>query len=375
MSQAYTPGLRVTENTTLRKVRRLPLPGRVLVGVGELVTATQVIAATELPGSVTSLNIAREMNCQPEEVSRHLVKQIGETVSAGEVLAESRSLWGLFHSYVRSPLEGTLEAVSDLTGQMLVRGRPTPVNLQAFVDGRVVAVSAEETVTIECHCALLQGIFGLGGETYGELKLVCPSPETVLEAAALDESCRGKVLVGGALVTAEALQQAIAVGAAGLITGGVQDTDVDTLLGRYLGVAVTGHENLGLTLVVTEGFGEIPLAERSYRLLAQREGQLASLNGATQIRAGVIRPEVIIPHPEGAGGGAEATGQEEAQLSPGQPIRLIREPYFGLLATVVALPEELQQIETEARVRVLVACLNDGREVLVPRANVELIEP
>jgi len=62
-------------------------------------------------------------------------------------------------------------------------------------------------------------------------------------------------------------------------------------------------------------------------------------------------------------------------LALGSPIRLIREPYFGLLATVTALPEEPEIIATEARVRVLRARLADGTEVTVPRANVELIEP
>jgi hypothetical protein len=58
----------------------------------------------------------------------------------------------------------------------------------------------------------------------------------------------------------------------------------------------------------------------------------------------------------------------------GSLIRLIREPYFGMLAHVAALPEELQPIETEAKVRVLVATLDSGEDITVPRANVELIE-
>ena len=58
----------------------------------------------------------------------------------------------------------------------------------------------------------------------------------------------------------------------------------------------------------------------------------------------------------------------------GDTIRIIREPYFGVLAQVKMLPTELQQIPTESHVRVLVATLPDGREVTIPRANVEMIE-
>ena len=58
----------------------------------------------------------------------------------------------------------------------------------------------------------------------------------------------------------------------------------------------------------------------------------------------------------------------------GSSVRLIRDPYFGLLGTVVDLPTELQTIETEARVRVARVRLEDSREVTVPRANIELIQ-
>ena len=42
------------------------------------------------------------------------------------------------------------------------------------------------------------------------------------------------------------------------------------------------------------------------------------------------------------------------------PIRIIREPYFGALGRVSALPAELQELETEAKVRVLEVELEDG---------------
>jgi hypothetical protein len=45
-----------------------------------------------------------------------------------------------------------------------------------------------------------------------------------------------------------------------------------------------------------------------------------------------------------------------------------------MLAEVVELPPELTKIETEAMVRILRARLRDGTVVVVPRANVEIIE-
>ena len=61
-------------------------------------------------------------------------------------------------------------------------------------------------------------------------------------------------------------------------------------------------------------------------------------------------------------------------MKAGDTIRIIREPYFGILARVKDLPSELQRIPTESEARVLVATLPDGQDVVIPRANVEMIE-
>jgi len=99
---------------------------------------------------------------------------------------------------------------------------------------------------------------------------------------------------------------------------------------------------------------------------------MASINGATQIRAGVIRPEIIIPHDKRFD---EISGDElAAGMIPGTPVRIISQPYFGVIGRVLSLPVELQQIETKSHVRVLEVEVDDGRVVTIPRANVEIIE-
>lgn len=373
MAHGYTPGLRITEATLLRKERRLPLPGEVHVTLGQRVEAGDVVASTHLPGNVTTVNVARELNVQPGEVPGAMVKAEGDSVQVGEIIAETRALWGLFHSAATSPIAGTIETISDVTGQVLVRGEPIPVRLEAYVAGTVAEVLGNEGVVIETTCALLQGIFGLGGETYGELLLRAEGPDSVLDADALDADCTGKVVVGGSVVTGAALRRAAELGVKAIVVGGIGHRDLDDFLGYPVGVAITGHEGVGLTLVITEGFGHITMARRSFELLRDRQGQRASVNGATQIRAGVIRPEVIVTYPEGQAPPA-ASEFTSAGLRVGSLIRIIRDPDFGSLGTVVELPETPQKIETEALVRVLVAELADGRRVTIPRANVELIE-
>jgi len=361
----------VAESTTIRKERRLPLTGQVKVSVGDAVASEDVVAETALPGNVTTVNIAGELNINTEEVPRLMLKSEGDSVQTREPIAEHKALWGIFHAVSRSPMAGTIENISPVTGQVLIRGPAVPVELTAYIDGTVVAVLGDEGAIVACHGALVQGIIGIGGEAHGEVMMAVSHPAQPLTADLIVEDCRDKLIVGGAQVTLGALQQACEVGAAGVVVGAIDAAVLDELLGETLGVAITGDEDVGTTLIITEGFGELPMAQRTFDLLTAHTGEHASLNGATQIRAGVIRPEVIIPHPSSA-----ETPPEPiiAELKVGSPVRLIREPYFGVLGTITALPEELQKLETESLVRVVHVRTDDGNELTIPRANIELIQ-
>jgi len=122
------------------------------------------------------------------------------------------------------------------------------------------------------------------------------------------------------------------------------------------------------TLIVTEGFGEMAMSERTFALLRKLEGRGASVNGATQVRAGAVRPEVFVPLEEGKPGERGSS----LELVVGARVRLIRAPHFGEVGEVTGLPEAPERIETGARVRVARVRLADGKDATVPRANLEL---
>jgi hypothetical protein len=300
------------------------------------------------------------------------VKKEGDAVKKGELVGEHKAFFGMMKSKTLSPIDGTLESVSGVTGQAIYREAPIPVQVHAYARGKVIEVIPSEGVVVEVKGALIQGIFGIGGETHGTLQMIADNPGAELTPQMFKPEHKGKVLVGGRHANLAAIKAAAAVGARGLVVGGINDEDLKQLLGFDLGVAITGSEEIGLTLIVTEGFGPIEMARKTFDLLKRFEGQEASINGATQIRAGVIRPEVLIPHEQAAAAGDGA--REAGMMEIGSLLRVIRTPYFGLIGTVAALPSELQQLESETMVRVVEVTLKDGRRVLLPRANVELIE-
>jgi hypothetical protein len=375
MAHTYTPGLTVTPWSVISKKRILPIPGAVLVQQGESVSSDKVVARAELPGKVHVVNVVNQMGILPEDLKEYMAKREGDRVEQGEVLAETRPLIKWFKSSVTSPITGSIETISNATGQVLLREPPRRLDLFSYVEGRVVEVIPGQGVRIETTCAFLQGIFGIGGETWGTLALVAESPEQPLEARQLTADHTGKIVIGGSFVGADALQRAKSVGVKGLVIGGMHDKDLRVLLGYDLGVAITGTENIGFTLVLTEGFGHIPMARKTFDLLRGLSGRKASISGATQIRAGVIRPEIIVPRgSEESISRADLPGQVKEGARIGDPVRVIREPYFGRIGEVVALPADLAMIPTESHLRVMEIQFADGARVVVPRANVEIIE-
>ncbi len=373
MAHAYTPGLKVTKRIHIRKVRRLPLPGETLVEKDQKVKGDDIVARTAVPGNVHTVNVGGILGVPPEDVPQLMLKKVNEPVKQDEIIARSKGLFGLFKTEVRSPVTGTIESISSVTGQVIIREPPRPVQIDAYIEGIVDEVIPKEGVVVANDVSLIQGIFGVGGETRGALKLVVKDPDEVLAPEAISSDCQGKVLIAGSLLTYEAIERARAVGAKAVIAGGIEDTTLRKFLGYDIGVAITGSEKSGLTIIITEGFGKMRMATRTFDLLAALENKMASVNGATQIRAGVIRPEVIVP--------CDQKGTEEIKpsaaeggLALGMAVRIIRQPHFGKIGKVTALPVELQTIETEAKVRVLEVQLDSGERILLPRANVEIIE-
>lgn len=375
MGDAYTPGLTVTGNTMVRKTRRLPLPGTVLVKVGDRVRARDVVARTELPGRVHLINIANRLGVLPAEVDAKLVIKVGSAVGKGQVLGRSKSFFGLFKNRVDSPIEGTLESVSSVTGQAVLREPPSPVEVKAYIDGIVVEEIPEEGVVIETQAALIQGIFGLAGEVRATLVLAEGDEEGVLDAKHFLPAHQGKVVVGRHHVTLEGMRRAIELELAAVVVGGFAYHDIKELIGYDIGVAITGTEALGTTLVVTEGFGKIAMARATHDLLKSFVDQEVSVTGATQIRAGVIRPEVVRCYRDGEVAPALEGEEVVSGLAVGASVRCIRAPYFGRIGRVKELPVDLQKMDSETMVRVLSVQFDDSSECAsVPRANVEVIE-
>jgi len=373
MAHAYTPGLKVLHHTKVKKIRRLPIKGKITKQVGDLLKPEDVVAKTDLPGNVQMLKVANVLNIGPADVPNVMLVKKGDKVEKGQMIAETEGLFGFFKSDVKSPIDGTVESISDVTGQVVMREAPIPVEVDAYMSGMVKEIIPDEGVIVEADAAFIQGIFGIGGESRGTMEILVDNREQELTTDLLNESHKGKIVVGGSFVNLETYKKALSLQIAGIVVGGFNYYDLEEILGYTLGVAITGSEDLVTSLIVTEGFGNIRMGSRTFDLLHKENGKFVSINGATQIRAGVIRPEIVIPLQKSEIPETSVYQSDDRGISKGSLVRIIRAPYFGKMGEVVSLPPELQQMESETMVRVAEVKIDSGI-LNIPRANLEMVE-
>ena len=350
----YPSETQISPLTNVRRERILPVPGDVLVRLGDRVEPTQVVAQANMPGEFRVLAVAHLLDVAPSRIKRFLRVKVGEELREGHVIATR----GFLNTRsVKSPIDGVLAASG--SGRVLIQAPPTPFELRAYVYGSVVNVLEERGVVIETTGALIQGTWGAGDESFGVLKSLVKGPDKPLRARDIDPSCHGTIIIGGSGLDEVVLERAEELQVRGIVTGGLAPEMISHL------------DHVPFPIVVTEGIGVIPMAEPIFRLLTTNDGREASISGHVRSRWGVIRPEVVIPLP------AEAVSPSQAlpgsPLTVGTRVRVIRAPHLGKVGTVAKLDDRPRRVETEARVRGAELDLGIESPVFVPLANLEVL--
>jgi len=243
---AYTPGLKIKESMAVSKLRRLPIPGEVLVKMGDEIRPDTIVAETLLPGDPEIVPAMMKLGITPEGLPSCMLVKIGDHVNEGELLARYSMFFGLIKRELPSPISGTVEVISELTGQLIMRGKDIPVRVDAYIPGKIIEVVPEEGVVVETTGAFIQGIFGIGGERQGKLRVAVEGPDSTLTAELFSSEDKGKVIIGGGLLTLDALKKAVDLGVSGIIVGGIDSGDLMEFMGAGIGVAITGEEEYGM---------------------------------------------------------------------------------------------------------------------------------
>lgn len=360
--------------------RRLPQPGEVLVRVGQRVEPEEIIARAFLPGTPQIVNVARALTITPSAVARAMRREVGNKVAQGEVMTRSNTLGG---RKCLAPVSGVIAAVDSETGYVTITPDPVAYELLATVRGLVMEVMPYEGVRIETPAAQAYGVFGLGMERSGVLRLLVTDPSEPIVPDMVDARSAYAIIIGGSGITAAALRRAVQEQVRGVIVGGIDEAELRTFLGwSSVGGWRPSHgtwqvpaeqpgQRFDLTLVVTEGFGARAMSSALFELLASHDRQEALVEGATRLRSPMRRPRVVIPL------SSRTTGIQleppRPTLRPGASVRLLDSAHLGHVGQVRAVSAIPRRLPSRVRTQAVEVALDDGSTVLVPHSAVEVL--
>jgi len=336
--------------------RLLPLPGEVLVHVGDRVHAQDIVARASVLGEIQSIDVARALNVSLGSIRRYLHVSEGQAVNAGTVLASARWAWVPYRR-IRSPIAGIVVGIAE--GRIFIRQEPQTLPLLAHVPGEIVDQYPHRGVAIRTTGALVRGIWGSGPGREGMLIMAATLPDEPLPWERVSFRYRGTIVVGGRVEDARVLHRASHFRLSGLVLGS---------LAPHL---KTVCESLALPIVLTEGMGRVAMAQPIFDLLRSYHGRPAVVIGSADHARHV--PEVIVPLQSKAS--AEIAPFAAVQpVQVGSRVRLTRSPYLGIVGQVIALPPMPQETWIGTWADGAEVRLPSGQKVFVPLVNMELFE-
>lgn len=385
----------IASNILVRRERRLPVPGEVLVRAGQRVEPSDVLAQTTLASEPVVIDIAADLGIAPSAVAKRLLVSVGAQVDRDQTLAQRG---GSGSRQSRAPVAGTFTAYDPATGLGTITTPAEPVTLQAHLKGIVTDVIPYYGAIVETPSTLIRGIFGVGGEQHGVLKVITAANDEPILPDIIDAKVTYALVMGGSEVTAEALRKMIDLGARGVIAGSIRSTELSDFLGYPQGrVAEHGPWSMGastlrsngwvfpppypglpspvppdFTLIVMEGFGSVPMNRRVFELLAEYDGQEIAVDATTRLRGGLARPEVIIPMARTTA--VKWLEESGPKMEIGTHVRLLSPAYLGQSGQIVGLPVGPRAVQSGVTCPVADVSLQDGLKLRVPLVDIEVLE-
>lgn len=227
------------------------------------------------------IDIAEKLNIKPRYIKGYLKKSLGDFVYQGESLDILNSK---LTSQIISPCSGLITDINTKKGTITIHYDKKSIVLYANCFGKITSTIHNKNVSIEVNAEDIEAKIGFGKSKGGYLSLYSEKKPL--------EYYQNKIVVYPNRPDQMIFNQFTKNKIAGLIIPSANFSDICTFLGKEIGVALTGEEELPFSIIITEGFGLFSFSAPIYQLFTQKEGCYTSLSPQTQIRAGVIRPRI-----------------------------------------------------------------------------------
>lgn len=371
--------VRIKPNVVNIIKRSLVGKGKILVSKGQEVSPEDVIGKSLLSSGFRSINVSALLDVPPIKVDKYLQKRPGQTLYRNELLAFKKGgvLGG--KKIVTSPTDGIIESYNSTTGELRMSFLPKSIDLPAAVYGIVEEVDEDRgQVSIKTETTQILGLFGSGRIRDGILKFLSDRSGLIGQQQ-ITSDLSEHIVVGGSLVYSKAISALLAVGAHGIITGGMNAKDYRSMGGGHLNFPRKMGTDIGISLIAFEGFGSIPIGDDIMIALQRHNDRFVILDGNSARlhlpsfeKMSMIRikktalPPLDIPMME--------LPQEvmAVEISVGQKARVTVAPYQGQQGKIVYIDKTPSVLSSGVRTYLVTLELK-SRKVKLPFTNIEVI--
>lgn len=339
--------------------RSLSGSGKIYVKKNAQVSPEDILGESEMSVGFRCVSVAHTLGVNPKKISKYLLKKKGDHVFLGETLARKTALFGRFKNELKSPASGTIVGI-DENGDINIEFRRETQKLVSGVWGRVEDIHGDKTVEIKTQLSEVRGVCGAGRIREGILKILCSRQDFLLPRA-IDSQMSGSIIFGGALVSREALSRAVAVGVSGIITGGMHARDFWEAGGAHESAYWTSSD-VGLTVIILQGFGLVAPSQEVFDFLKVNEGKFAVVDGDSAT--------ITIPLRE-----VEAVKQvvydDQKELEIGDRVRILDLNHFGEFGKVSEITKGQKKVFTHETT--LIKVETSHGTIDIPYQNLEIL--
>ena len=236
----------------------------------------------DYPTKPVEINLAKRLDVNPKNIKGYMKKRLGDFIYAGDTIAVNHAK---NYKNIVSPYTGNIKNIDVKKGTIKICYDTNPYQIIAQCYGLVDNVTENNEIFVSVHAIKLEGKIGFGKDVGGNFSVIDYPDHYKLKS--------NPIIYLKHINNYSELQFFSDENVSGLICNTISYSTLKQFINKDLGVALTGNEAIPFSLIILDGFSDVPLYDDT-DYFKQFEGKYLLLKPHTQIRAGATRPKIFV---------------------------------------------------------------------------------
>ncbi len=240
-------------------------------------------------------DVAKEMDISKEDGANSVIVKPNQKVVPGQIIAQQQWKENKFQlKYAASNMFGTISKIDK--HKIWIKSREVSRKLYAYLKGEIIESDDYWSVTIKSKAYALAGSYGIAGERFGKIITLDKKELTPND---LNLEFKENIIVVNGKIAEGTLEKAEELDIPAIIASGCDLGTIRRYVGENFIPGITGGEEVKTGLILMNAFSSVESIGERFNVFKRYEDKYMSINGTTHIRAGAIRPEILIFPDEG----------------------------------------------------------------------------